>query len=183
MPGARRRWPGREVAPGLPRLAARKRARRTPGYEGQKPMSLAFMPHARSAAVCALLQTRADYAARRRPVPPQRADSALEDSQVQVSRTPPISAIPVRSPSCGSKKGYDWPGGTSSCLQGRGDGFYRPLSHASWPAGMWRVAQLRPAFAGRSGADRGQAAGPVQIPAAQSMTWFARAVRIYGPSA
>jgi len=49
MPGAQRRWPGREAAPGLPRLAARKRARRTPSYERQNPTSLAFMPHARSA--------------------------------------------------------------------------------------------------------------------------------------
>ena len=40
------------------------------------------------------------------------ADSALEDRQVQVSRTAPISAIPVRSPSHGSE-GCDWPGGPS----------------------------------------------------------------------
>ena len=46
MPGAERRWPGCEVAPGLPGLAARKRARQTPSYERQNPTSLVFMPHA-----------------------------------------------------------------------------------------------------------------------------------------
>ena len=39
----------------------------------------------------------------------QIADSALEDRQVPVSRTAPISAIPVRSPFHGSD-GCDWPG-------------------------------------------------------------------------
>ena len=38
------------------------------------------------------------------------ADSALEDCQVQVSRTAPISAIPGRSPWQGPE-GRDWPGG------------------------------------------------------------------------
>jgi hypothetical protein len=47
MPGAQRRWPGREVAAGSPRLATRQRAHRTPSYERHKPTSLVFMPHLR----------------------------------------------------------------------------------------------------------------------------------------
>ena len=41
--------PSGQAAPGSPRLAARKRIRRTPSYERQKPRTLMFMPHAISA--------------------------------------------------------------------------------------------------------------------------------------